>query len=511
MSRVAEKIALDLLHAAAPTGVSPRIAACRAETFVSVAHNANAATGGRRPGHRRGQGGAAHGRPSRTATVQGAQLTEDRRHGVARSSSPGSSDAQDVLVDALGNSSRSRKPTRACRRRRRARLGLHSARRLPPRRARARGARPAAAPRGVDAAALARLPRGAAVRHALRVRRSPELPRSPRPPAAEPAAPLLPPASSAAPRPRRARHAAPRPTPHAAHSRRRRRPTRGEEAFTCLQEALHRLDEMQLDRTAPAVARLEARRTLRTAGARELGRDKDGRLVMLDHVGGINFDGIHKLSHDDILRNYAHRFERYDGASSPSRARSASTRTTTRRWSTSRGSASATSAGEPRDHQGGVQVLVGVLPRVGPPHLPDQRAGGLPDRVERCRSGSTRSRRRRSRCSARTTRRNSRSCSRVDVPESSRGRPTPRLLDPAVSSVRTPQRRVHCVLSGAPSRARRCRLRVSCVFVTHNIRKILRRRQSGPRPATHASFTVTVICLQTPCRRTRASRSQTAA
>ena len=31
MSRVAQKIALDLLHAAAPTGVSPRIAACRAE------------------------------------------------------------------------------------------------------------------------------------------------------------------------------------------------------------------------------------------------------------------------------------------------------------------------------------------------------------------------------------------------------------------------------------------------------------------------------------------------
>ena len=68
---------------------------------------------------------------------------------------------------------------------------------------------------------------------------------------------------------------------------------------------------MQLDRTAPAVARLESEAHFEDCWrARELGRDKDGRLVMLDHVGGINFDGIHKLSHDDILRNYAHRFER---------------------------------------------------------------------------------------------------------------------------------------------------------------------------------------------------------
>ena len=104
------------------------------------------------------------------------------------------------------------------------------------------------------------------------------------------------------------RHA-PRPTPRTSSSSSADAWER--EAFTCLQEALHRLDEMQLDRTAPAVARLESEAHFEDCWrARELGRDKDGRLVMLDHVGGINFDGIHKLSHDDILRNYAHRFER---------------------------------------------------------------------------------------------------------------------------------------------------------------------------------------------------------
>ena len=236
------------------------------------------------------------------------------------SSSPGSSDAQDVLVDALGNSfSRSRKPHKS-----------------------------PVEPTPADVPDWAFIPRGDFPRdererevldrllraHAASTRRRSlgfreELPydmlygcaappRAPslRPPAAPPLSPLrrAPPSSfvrGAAPKEGKLgtpRHA-PRPTPRTSSSSSADAWER--EAFTCLQEALHRLDEMQLDRTAPAVARLESEAHFEDCWrARELGRDKDGRLVMLDHVGGINFDGIHKLSHDDILRNYAHRFER---------------------------------------------------------------------------------------------------------------------------------------------------------------------------------------------------------
>ena len=233
MSRVAQKIALDLLHAAAPTGVSPRIAAMPRRRRSSRSRTT--------PTPLPAGGGLAAG------VAKEAQLTEaslPNGHSARRrsspkiagtaspeSSSPGSSDAQDVLVDALGNSfSRSRKPVKS----------------------------PVLEPTPADVPDWAFIPRGDFPRdererevldrllraHAASTRRRSlgfreELPydmlygcaappRAPslRPPAAparraaaEPAAPR----SSLQLRPRRraqggeAQHAAPRPTPHAAH------------------------------------------------------------------------------------------------------------------------------------------------------------------------------------------------------------------------------------------------------------------------------------------------------
>ena len=112
MSRVAQKIALDLLHAAAPTGVSTPTGGMPRRRRSSRSRTT--------PTPLPAGGGLAAG------VAKEAQLTEaslPNGHSARRrsspkiagtaspeSSSPGSSDAQDVLVDALGNSSRSRKP-----------------------------------------------------------------------------------------------------------------------------------------------------------------------------------------------------------------------------------------------------------------------------------------------------------------------------------------------------------------------------------------------------------------
>ena len=229
--RVAQKIALDLLHAAAPTGVSPRIAAMPRRRRSSRSRTT--------PTPLPAGGGLAAG------VAKEAQLTEaslPNGHSARRrsspkiagtaspeSSSPGSSDAQDVLVDALGNSfSRSRRPQKSDK-------------------------SPVLEPTPADVPDWAFIPRGDFPRdererevldrllraHAASTRRRSlgfreELPydmlygcaappRAPslRPPAAPPLSAA--PRSSLQLRPRRraqggeARHAAPRPTPHAAH------------------------------------------------------------------------------------------------------------------------------------------------------------------------------------------------------------------------------------------------------------------------------------------------------
>ena len=60
MSRVAQKIFGSAPRCCTHRGQPPNCGNAAPKTVVSVAHNANAAASGRRPGRRRGQGGAAH-------------------------------------------------------------------------------------------------------------------------------------------------------------------------------------------------------------------------------------------------------------------------------------------------------------------------------------------------------------------------------------------------------------------------------------------------------------------
>ena len=222
---VAEKIALDLPDAAAPTGVStpncgmPRRSVCLGRAQRQRRYRRAEAWPQAWPRRR-----SSPRRPSRTATVQG---------GAAHRRSP----------------ARRRPRAQPGLQRRPGRLGRCPGKFLAVAQAAQERATPADVPdwafiprgdfpatsasarcstgccarRGVDAAALARLPRGAAVRHALRVRRSPRAPRCARPPRARRAA-----SSSSFVRGAAPKSSARRATPHARRApRRRRRPTRG--------------------------------------------------------------------------------------------------------------------------------------------------------------------------------------------------------------------------------------------------------------------------------------------
>ena len=171
----------------------------------------------------------------------------------------------------------------------------------------------------------------------------------------------------------------------------------------------------------------------------------------------------------------------YDGASSPSRARSASTRTITRRWSTSRGSAchvrrenreiikaafkfSSVRYPSRRDYLINAPAVFQIARRgaeVGRPDHGEEDPGarqGLRGEIQGAFPG-------------------------VDVPSRLAGKPTPTTARsaPRLWCAHARSGRVHCVLSGAPSRARRCRATSVVCVCDAQYQKILRRRQDHDR------------------------------